>query len=105
VTFRIRRMSLGRRIELTRKVREISGRLECLEAGRNLADKVEASLVFREIERVYLEWGLAEVHGLSIDGRPATVPALIEAGPEDLCLEILEIIKSENHLNEQERKN
>jgi len=70
-----------------------------------LTEKVEASLLLREIDRVYVEWGLSEVRGLNIDGHPATASWLIEAGPECLCEEVLEAIKRENHLNEEDRKN
>lgn len=79
--------------------------MEFLEAGRSFSERVEASLLVREIDRVYLEWGLADVQGLSIDGQPANVASLIDAGPESLCDEALEAIKRVNHLSEEDRKN
>ncbi len=105
VSFTIARMSFGRRIELTRRIRELSGRLEFLDAGEQAGEKVEAALLRGEIEKLYLEWGLREVHGLRIDGAEATVESLIEAGPEELCREVLEAIKHECGLTEEERKN
>jgi len=54
---------------------------------------------------VYLEWGLEEIEGLTIDGEQATPQALIEKGPMDLAREILGRIKRECGLSEGERKN
>lgn len=105
VSFTIARMSFGRRIELTRRIRELSGKVEFLDAGEDVREKIEASLLRNEIEKLYLEWGLREVHGLEIDGTPATVKSLIDAGPEELCNEITGAIKSECGLTEEERKN
>jgi hypothetical protein len=76
-----------------------------LSAGGNVEDKVEAALITREIEQIYLEWGLKELAGLSIDGEPATVTSLVAAGPEELAAEIVEAIKSEIYMSEDERKN
>lgn len=105
VSFTVRRMSLGRRMELARRIREMAARLEFLEAGQDPKDKVEAALAAAGVERVYLEWGLAEVQGLEIDGQPATPESLIEAGPEELCREIAAAVKAECGLTEAERKN
>jgi hypothetical protein len=58
-----------------------------------------------EVDRAYLEWGLEEVQGLTIDGEAATPAALIEKGPMGLAGEILKRIRGECGLTEDERKN
>jgi hypothetical protein len=105
VRFAIARMSFGRRLEIAREIREIGQRLEYLEAGGSLAEKAEASVAAAEIDRVYLRCGLAGIEGLEIDGAAATSESLFAAGPEDLTREILDAIKAEWGLLEQERKN
>jgi hypothetical protein len=105
VRFRIARMSLGRRIELTRRVWELARKVECLEAGNDPREKLEGALLSSEIDRLYLGWGLLGVEGLVLDGQPATPETLIAAGPEVVCQEILVAIKAECGLTEEERKN
>lgn len=105
VRFRIARISVGRRIELARRIREIGRGIEFLEAGNDAREKLEAMVLSGEMERVYLEWGLVEVEGLAIDGEVAGPVALIEKGPTELAGEVLARIKSECGLNEDERKN
>ncbi len=105
VRFTIARMSFGRRIELTRRIRELGRKLEYLEAGEDLKEKIEATLLTQEVERLYLEWGLRGIEGLEIDGRPATPETVIAEGPEELCREIVAAIRSECGLSEEERKN
>lgn len=105
VRFRVRRMSFGRRLELMRRVRELAQRMEFAEAGSNFTDKVEASLLSLEVERLYLEWGLEWVSGLELDGSAATPQTLAERGPEELCREMIQAIKAECGLSEEERKN
>lgn len=105
VRFTILRMSFGRRIELTRRIRELGRQIEFLEAGSDFREKIEATLLANEVQRLYLEWGLKEVSGLKIDGRAAEPANLIEEGPEELCQEIVAAIKSECSLSEDERKN
>jgi len=106
VRFTIARMSFGRRIELTRRIRELGRKLEYLEAGEDLKEKIEAgedlkekieaTLLTQEVERLYLEWGLRGIEGLEIDGRPATPETVIAEGPEELCREIVAAIRSES---------
>lgn len=103
--YRIARISLGRRIELARRIREIGRKLEYLEAGNGAWEKIEAAVLQTEIDRVYLEWGLEAVEGLDIDGEPATPQTLIERGPLKLAIEILGKIRAECGLTEDERKN
>jgi len=105
VRFRVARVSVARRIELARRIREIGRKVEFLVAGQDPREKLEAAVLAAEIDRVYLEWGLEEIAGLTIDGEPATPEALIEKGPMDLAREILVRIKRECGLSEDERKN
>jgi len=105
VEFTIHRISFGRRMELCRRVRDIGQKLEFLEAGNHFHEKVEANLLSHEIDKIYLEWGLVRVDGLLIDGEPATGELVVVKGPEDLTKEILEAIKGQCGLSEEERKN
>ncbi len=105
VRFRVARMSVGRRIELARRIREAAARLEFLEAGSDVRDRLDAAVLQGEIDRVYLGWALEEIEGLEIDGVPATPELLIERGPVELSKEILVRIRSECGLSESERKN
>lgn len=105
VRYRIVRMSLGRRIGLARKIREAGRKLEFLEAGGDLREKLDAAVLQGEVDRAYIEWGLEAIEGLEIDGEAATAQSLIERGPADLTAEILSRIRSECGLNESERKN
>ena len=104
VQYTIRSVSLAQRIELTKSVRELCLKHEFLKAG-DAADHMESWLADLLVRKLYLEWGLAEISGLRIDGKPATVEALIAKGPESLSDEIIESIKSELGLTEDERKN
>jgi hypothetical protein len=105
VRYEIRRISFGGRIELARRIREIGRRVEYLEAGSDVRDKLEATVLAAEIDRAYLEWGLAGVEGLEIDGEAATPASLIDRGPVELAEEILSRIKAECGLTDDERKN
>jgi hypothetical protein len=105
VAFAIYRISFGRRMELSRRVREISRKAEFLEAGTELHEKIEANILAQEIDAMYLEWGLVRIDGLSIDGEAATVVQLLEKGPEDLAREVVGAIKEQCGLSEAERKN
>jgi hypothetical protein len=105
VRYKIARISLGRRIELARRIREIGRKAEFLEAGDDVRDKLEAAVLQGEIDRVFLEWGLEAIEGLEIDAEAATPAALIERGPLALAMEILGRIRGECGLSETERKN
>jgi hypothetical protein len=105
VRFAIHRISFGRRMELSRRVREISQKAEFLAAGNELHEKIEANILAQQIDAMYLEWGLVDVEGLVIDGEPATLAALLEKGPEDLTREMVRAIKEQCGLSESERKN
>ena len=105
VKFSIQRVSFGRRMELSRRIREISRKAEFLEASTELHEKIEANILAQEIDAMYLEWGLAGVDGVIIDGEPATTVQLWEKGPEELTREVVTAIKEQCGLSEAERKN
>jgi hypothetical protein len=104
VRFAIRRTSLAQRIALTKSVRELALGYEFLKAGEP-ADQLEAALADLLVRKLYIEWGVAELDGLRINGQVATPTMLVESGPERLSDEIIEAIRSELELSEQERKN
>jgi hypothetical protein len=105
VTYSIRRVSFAGRLELAQMIRTLDRRLEFLQAGADAASKVDAAIVTREIDGIYLAWGLTAIDGLMIDGETATPGAVIERGPEELIDEALAAIKSECGLSGEERKN
>jgi hypothetical protein len=105
VRYRVKRMSFGRRIELLRQVRELAAKAEFLEASNDPREKIEATLLAGEIDRLYLLWGLVGIEGLEVDGQAATPELLVEAGPEALCREILAAVKAEAGLTQDEQKN
>jgi len=105
VTLVIRRVSFGRRMELSRRARELSQRAEFLAASNELQEKIEANILTQEIDAMYMRWGLVSVDGLSIDGELATVDQLLDSGPEELTQEALAAIRGQCGLSEAERKN
>jgi hypothetical protein len=104
VRFATRRISLGQRLELTRNARELALRNEFLKAGEP-SDQLEASQADLLVRKLYLEWGVAELEGLRIDGQKATLAMLIANGPECLSDEVIETIRAELELSDEERKN
>ena len=105
VKFVINRISFGRRMELSRRVREITQKTEFLEAGSELGEKIEAGILAQEVDAMYLRWALVGVDGLKIDGEAATAEQLLDRGPEELAREIVVAIKEQCGLSEAERKN
>src|SRR6266436_9349278 len=104
VVFVLAKMSFGRRVELTRRLREIAQKVEFLEAG-DAKEKIDAALLTSEIDRLYALWGLREVRGLDLDGSPATPESLAAMGPEELFREAIAAVKAECGLTDAERKN
>src|SRR3954471_22085507 len=100
VRFTIVRMTFGRRIDLMRRVRQLSTRMEFEKAGSEMADRLQASLLGAEIDELYLRWGLKEIEGLELDGCNAYIDSLIAFGPEALCREVVAAIKRECALTE-----
>jgi hypothetical protein len=105
VSFAINRVSFGRRMELSKRVREIGQKAEFLAAGSQLQEQIEAGILAQEIDAVYLRWALVSVGGLTIDGEAATVEQVLAKGPEPLTQEIVTAIKEQCGLSEAERKN
>jgi hypothetical protein len=85
-------------------VRELTLRYEFLRAG-DAAEQLEATLSDLLVRKLYLEWGLAAIEGLCIDGQSATIASTIESGPESLADEIVAAIRAESGLSDDERKN
>lgn len=105
VTFVIHRISFGRRMELSRRVRDLSLRAEFLKAGAEVQEKIEAGILAQEIDAMYMRWGLVSIHGMTIDGEAADCERLIERGPEELVGEIVRAVKAQCGLSEAEIKN
>jgi hypothetical protein len=104
VRLRVTRMSFGRRLDLMRRVRELARRVECFETG-DIGQRMDSGVLRAEIDRLYVQWGLAGVSGLTVDGSESTVEELVERGPEGLFREALEAVRRETGLSEDERKN
>jgi hypothetical protein len=104
VQFVVKRASLGQRIDLNHRVRELTMKYDFLKAG-DATSQLEAALSELLVMRLYLEWGLERVEGLLIDEREATIASLITNGPERLAHEIVGVIQAENNLTDDERKN
>jgi hypothetical protein len=104
VRFAIKRVSLAQRLELNRRVRELTLQYEFLKAGP-AADQLEATWADLLVRKLYAEWGLAGLEGLSIDGETATVELLIDKGPEELVDEVVSVLQEGIGLSEEERKN
>lgn len=104
VSFGVRKVSLESKLQLITQIRALCLKHEFLRAG-DTADQIEASISDLLVKKLYLEWGLFGIRGLMINGKPATVDTLIHSGPEVLADEIVEQIRHELGLTEEERKN
>jgi hypothetical protein len=104
VRFAVREPSLQKRIDLTRQLHELTLRNEFLASGKEM-EQLELALAELLVQKVLIEWGLAAIEGLYIDGKPATTSQLIEAGPERLVAEIAAAVRERCGLSEEERKN
>jgi hypothetical protein len=104
VRYAVRKISLAQRIEMAERIQELSSKYEFLKAGDAL-EQAQAHLADLLVRKLYLQWGLAALEGLIIDGAKASVELLIEKGPELLCEEIISSIRAEFELSENERKN
>ncbi len=105
VVYSVAKMSLARRMELMKRVRELARRAEFLAAGEDMGEKMDAALLEVEIERMYVMWGLREVTGLEVDGSLATPESLTESGPENLFREALAAVRAAAGFSDVERKN
>ena len=104
VRFAVREPSLQKRIDLTRELHELTLRNEFLAGGREM-EHLELALAELLVQKVLVEWGLAAIEGLYIDGKPATPARLIDAGPERLIAEVATAVRLRCSLSEDERKN
>ena len=105
VRYRVIRMSMGRRIELTRRVKDLMRRMEFHAAGASTEDKVDAAILAGEMDRLYWDFGLEALDGMEINGEPTSPETQFDRGPEDLSREILQRIKQCCVLSEVEQKN
>jgi hypothetical protein len=105
VRYRVIRMSMGRRIELTRRVKELMKRLEFANAGGSTADSIDAAMLAGEMDRLYWDFGLESLDGMEINGEPISPDSQFERGPEELSREILQRIKQCMQLSQGEQKN
>jgi hypothetical protein len=104
VRFAVREPSLANRIELTRQLHELTLRNEFLAGGKEM-EQLELALAELLVQKLLVEWGLAAIEGLEIDGELATPASVVESGPEKLVAEIATAVKSQCGLSEEERKN
>jgi hypothetical protein len=104
VRFAVQEPSLSKRIELTRQLHELTLRNEFLAGGKEM-QQMELALAELLVQKLLVEWGLAAIEGLDIDGKAATASSLIERGPESLAAEIAAAVKGRCWLDEEERKN
>src|SRR6185312_8950064 len=93
VRFSVREPSLGNRIDLTRKLHDLTARNEFLAGGREL-EQLELVLADLLVQKALIEWGLIAIEGLRIDGAIPTTDRLIETGPEKLVAEIAAVIRA-----------
>lgn len=105
VRYRISKMSMGRRLELTRRVRDLTKRLEFASAGTGTEDKMDAAILAGEIDRLYWEFALESIEGIQMNGDAISPTSQFDLGPEDLSREILMRIKQLTQLTDTERKN
>jgi hypothetical protein len=105
VRFEVVRMSLRRRAELARRLRETWERQQFHQAGGGAGDQLAAAALASELDEIYLDWGLLALEGLVIDGQAADKQGLIERGPEALCREIIECIRRQCGLDGEAEKN
>jgi len=105
VSYKVRRISFARRLELLSRLRSLAVRAEFERAGQTVGARIDAALLEGEIDRALLECGLESIDGLTVDGVPATPEVLIERGPEGLCREIAVRVRAECFLGEEQRKN
>ena len=103
VRFAIRRITLTQRLELAKRIRDLSLREEFLKAG-GTPEQLESSICDLLTRKALIEWGLAAVTGIRIDGQSATAQLIIDKGPESLTDEIVSAIQREAGLSGTRKK-
>lgn len=120
VTFLLRKMTEGRRMELRRiisepnlRVREILREQDAIyKTEENNQDTLKWMTLQDELDGLMLEkinpawvlWGVKQIEGLEVDGRPLSVEDWSD-WPSALFDEVLSAVKAEAELNGAERKN
>ncbi len=105
VSFEVARMTFDRRMLLMKQVRELAQNLEFLRAGDSDVERMDAHILNAQIERAYITWGVVAIHGLIIDGEPATPASLLDKGPESFVYEAIRAVRAECGLTDEERNN
>ncbi|MBI4893437.1 MAG: hypothetical protein HY821_22640 [Acidobacteria bacterium] len=105
VRYKLARISLARRVEITSRVRALVAEAEYHMSGGGMLDTIAAAEVEARVNQAYLQCGLLEVRGLRVDGATCSVAELIERGPEGLCREIAARIRTLCVVSADERKN
>jgi hypothetical protein len=105
VRYKVLKMSMARRLDLTRRVKDLMKNLEFLNAGTTATDKVDAAILSGEMDRLYWDFGLESIDGLDINGETTTPAGQFDRGPEELSREILQRIKQNLQLGPDEQKN
>ena len=105
VIYRISKMSMGRRVELTRRIKELMKRLDFAAAGTGTADQLDAAVLAGEMDKLYWDFALESIDGILMNGDAMSPSLQFDLGPEDLSKEILTRIKQVCQLTDAERKN
>ena len=105
VSFRIRRMTLRHRINLIQELHTLYREHEFGSAGTSTEDRLRAQLSSLRIDEVFLRWGVVDVAGLQVDGKPIGASDLVDYAPEKLAAEILGRIRETIALSPDEEKN
>jgi len=105
VSFRVKRMTLGGRIELLERIYPLLKEAESMAAGASQSDQVRNQLCTLKIQEALLSWGVLELRGLCVDGIQISAAEASNGAPEELVQEILGVIQRQIALTEAERKN
>ena len=105
VSFRVKRMTLGSRIELLEKIYPLLKEAESMAAGTSQSDQVRNQLCTLKVHEALLVWGVLELSGLCVDGVQVSAEHVGSSAPEELVQEMLRAIQRQIALTEAERKN
>ncbi len=105
VRYKLARISLARRVEITSRVRALVAEAEYHVSSDGMLDAIAAAEVEAKVHQAYLQCGLLELRGLRVDGETCGVAELVERGPEGLCREIAGRIRALCVVSQEERKN
>jgi len=105
VSVRVKKMTLGGRIELLERIYPLLKEAESMATGASESDQVRNQLCTLKVHEALLRWGVLEVSGLTADGAEVTASSLPDAAPEELIHEVLQVIQRQVTLPVSERKN